>query len=232
VNFALYAMGQTADDNESVDRHRQVIDRHIRQMTRLIEDLLSASRITSNKLELCKERMDLAAMVQSAVETSRPLIEAAGHELLVTMPAEPILLEADPTWLPQVFTNLLNNAAKYTDRGGHIRLSAARQRDEAVVCVRDDGIGIPADDLPRIFDMFMQVDRASERSRGGLGIGLSLVQRLVELHGGRVEVYSDGPGEGSEFAVYLPVPVDLPSHEIAGLPSRQEVLSLEVNAAS
>jgi signal transduction histidine kinase len=205
VNFALYAMEQTADRSETVERHRKVIGRHIRQMTRLIEDLLSASCLTSNKLELRKEPVALAEILQSAVEASRPLIEAAAQDLVVSLPPEPIRLAADPAWLGQVFTNLLNNAAKYTDRGGHITLTARRQGAAVVVRVSDDGIGIPADALPHIFDMFMQVERSSERSRGGLGIGLSLVQRLVELHGGTVEVDSDGPGKGSDFVVHLPV---------------------------
>jgi len=180
---------------------------------RLVDDLLDVSRITRGKIELRKERVELAAVVASAVETSRPLIEASGHELTVTLPPEPIPLDADLTRLAQVFSNLLNNAARYTEQGGHIWLTAelasgGRQPpDEVVVKVRDTGLGIPADMLPKIFEMFTQVDRSLERSQGGLGIGLTLVKRLVEMHGGSVEARSDGPSQGSEFTVRLPVAV-------------------------
>ena len=182
-----------------------VIDRQVHQMTRLVDDLLDVSRITTGKIELRKERVELAAVVNSAVEASRPLIEKWGHELTVTIPPQPIQLEADPTRLAQVLSNLLNNAAKYTDQGGRIWLTAERQSGHVLIRVKDTGIGIPAEMLPRIFDMFTQVDRTLERSEGGLGIGLTLVQRLVEMHGGTVEAHSDGPGKGSEFVVRLPV---------------------------
>src|SRR5258707_1928732 len=154
-------------------------------MVRLVDDLLDVSRITKGKIELRKERLELAAVVGSAVETSRPLIESAGHELTVTLLPEPIPLDADLTRLAQVFSNLLNNAARYTEQGGHIGLTAERHGGEVVVKVRDTGLGIPADMLPKIFEMFTQVDRSLERSQGGLGIGLTLVKRLVERHGGR-----------------------------------------------
>ena len=180
-----------------------VIDRQVQQMTRLVDDLLDVSRITKGKIELRKERVELAAVVNSAVEASRPLIEKWGHELTVTIPPEPIHLEADPTRMAQVLSNLLNNAAKYTDQGGRIWLTAERQSDQVLIRVKDTGIGIPTEMLPRIFDMFTQVDRSLERSEGGLGIGLTLVQRLVEMHGGTVEARSDGPGKGSEFVVRL-----------------------------
>ena len=150
----------------------------------------------------------MAAVVHSAVETSRPLIEQMGHELTVTLPQQPVVVDADLTRLAQVFLNLLNNAAKYTERGGHIWLTAERQGSDVVVSVKDTGIGIAADQLPRIFEMFSQVDRSLERSQGGLGIGLTLVKRLVEMHGGRIEARSEGPGKGSEFVVRLPVVVE------------------------
>ena len=184
---------------------RGVIDRQVQVMARLLEDLLDVSRISQNKLELRKERVELAAVVEAALETSRPLIEAGGHEFTVTLPPEPIHLEADPLRLAQVFANLLNNAAKYTEDGGRIRLSAERQGSDVIVSVKDNGIGIMAEMLPRIFEIFAQSNRALVRSQGGLGIGLSLVKGLVELHGGSIEARSDGPGQGSEFVVRLPI---------------------------
>jgi PAS domain S-box-containing protein len=184
---------------------RDIIDRQVRQMARLIDDLLDIARITKGKLQLRKERIALAAVIQSAVEASRPLIDAQAHDLTVTLPPAPVHLEADPTRLAQVFSNLLNNAAKYTAKGGRIWLTAERQGSEVAVCVRDTGIGIAAEHLPRLFEMFSQVAPALERSHGGLGIGLALVRGLVGLHGGRVDARSAGPGRGSEFTVRLPV---------------------------
>ncbi len=180
-----------------------MMERQLGHMVRLIDDLLDLSRITNGKIELRKEQFKLAAAVQDAVETSRPLIEASGHELTLTQPPKPVYVEGDRTRLAQVFANLLNNSARYTERGGHIRLTVEQQGNDAVVKVRDNGVGIPADVLPRVFEMFTQGDRSLERSRGGLGIGLSLVKGLVEMHGGSVEAHSDGPGQGSEFVVRL-----------------------------
>jgi signal transduction histidine kinase/ActR/RegA family two-component response regulator len=184
---------------------RGVIERQMQQMTHLIDDLLDISRIALNKLDLRKERVSLETIVQGAVETSRPLIEQHEHELVVTLPPEPIRLEADLTRLAQVFLNLLINAAKYTPRGGRIWLTAERQGSDAVVSVRDSGMGIPSDKLPHIFEMYTQVDRTLDRAEGGLGIGLALVKQLVQMHGGTIEARSDGPGKGSEFVVRLPV---------------------------
>jgi CheY-like chemotaxis protein len=174
-------------------------------MTRLVDDLLDVSRITRGTIELRKSRVELATVLNNAVEASRPLVDALSHELIIDIPPEPILLDVDPTRLAQVLMNLLNNAAKYMEQGGRIRLSARREGHLLVIEVKDTGIGIPAEMLPRIFEMFTQVDRSLDRARGGLGIGLTLVQRLVELHGGTVEARSDGPGNGSEFIVRLPV---------------------------
>lgn len=188
-----------------------VIDRQVAHLSRLIDDLLDVSRITRNKLELRKERVELADVVKGAVETSRPLIEQCGHELMVRLPAEPIYLHADLVRLAQVFMNLLTNAAKYTERGGRVLLTADRHGGGVAVRVRDNGVGIPAEKLPRLFDLFFQVDPSMERSQGGLGIGLSLVRRLVELHGGTVKAYSAGRGKGSEFTVRLPVLADAPT---------------------
>lgn len=192
-----------------------VIDRQMRQMTRLIDDLLDLSRITRNRLELRKERVELAKVLQGAVETSRPLIDGLKHELTVALPPEAIYLDADFTRLAQVFANLLNNAAKYSEPGSRIYLTAERQGSDAVVAVRDTGIGIPKQMLEQIFDMFTQVDRSLERTQGGLGIGLTLVKRLVVMHGGSVTAQSDGPGAGSEFIVRLPIPISwsLPTPE-------------------
>jgi PAS domain S-box-containing protein len=186
---------------------REVIERQVGQMARLLDDLLDVSRITRNKLELRKERVTLATVLESAVETSRPVIDGGGHELTVSLPSEPVYLDADPVRLAQVFANLLNNAAKYTEGGGRIRLAAERVGQELVVSVGDNGIGIAADVLPRLFRMFSQAKAALERSQGGLGIGLSLVRGLVEMHGGTVEARSGGPGAGSEFVVKLPIAV-------------------------
>jgi PAS domain S-box-containing protein len=190
-----------------------MMERQLKQMVRLVDDLLDVSRITTGKLKLRKERVDLASVVRDAVEATRPLIDRGGHELAVTLPPDPVLLDADPTRLAQVFLNLLNNAAKYSERGGHIRLSAGRDGDEVVVSVRDTGIGIPAAELPHVFEIFVQVDTAWQRVQGGLGIGLSLVKEFVGLHGGRVEAHSDGPGKGSEFIVRLPAAVETTAAE-------------------
>jgi PAS domain S-box-containing protein len=206
IRNALEIMRVTGVDAATVHQAaRSMIERQLGQMVRLIDDLLDVSRITRGRLELRKERVELAAVIKSAVDTSRPLIEAAGHELDVTLPPVPIYLDADPVRLAQVFSNLLNNAARYMNRGGRIWLTATDRGEEVVVSVRDTGIGIPVEALATIFDMFTQVDQSLEQSQGGLGIGLTLVKRLVELHGGRVEARSDGPGKGAELTARLPV---------------------------
>jgi PAS domain S-box-containing protein len=182
----------------------EVIDRQVRQMTRLVDDLLDVSRITRGKIELRRQRVELSEIVANAVEASRPLLEKRRHELTVATPPRPIRLDVDPTRLAQVLSNLLNNAAKYMDHGGRVWLTASQQGGDVVISVRDTGIGIRREMLPRVFDMFMQGEPGSARSEGGLGIGLTLVRRLVELHGGTVEARSDGPGKGSEFLVRIP----------------------------
>jgi PAS domain S-box-containing protein len=184
---------------------RGVIDRQVLLMSRLLEDLLDVSRIARNKLELRNARVPLAPIIETALETSRPLIERGGHKLVVDLPPEPLILEADSMRLAQVFANLLNNAAKYTEHGGAIRLTARRLGDEVSISVRDNGIGISPEMLPLLFEIFTQATPALDRSQGGLGVGLSLVKGLVELHRGRVEAHSDGPGHGSEFIVRLPL---------------------------
>jgi signal transduction histidine kinase len=192
-------------DGRVAERTRDMMERQTAQLGRLVDDLLDVSRISRGKLELKRERVDLAAVVADAVETSRPLVEKMGHELTVELPPRPVWLDADRTRLAQVFMNLLNNAAKYSDYGGRIRLTATLRGDEVVVAVKDTGIGIPADKLNSVFDLFSQVDQSLAKAQGGLGIGLSLVRRLVDMHGGTVEARSDGPGNGSEFVVRLPV---------------------------
>ena len=182
-----------------------MMDRQLTHMVRLVDDLLDVSRISRNKLELRRARVTLAEVVSSAVETARPAIDAAGHELTVALPDGPVVLDADLTRLAQVFSNLLTNSAKYTPPGGRIGLTATRGDGTVSVTVRDTGIGIPAAAMPTIFDMFSQVDRSVERSAGGLGIGLALVKGLVEMHGGAVTAVSDGEGRGSAFTVTLPV---------------------------
>ncbi len=192
-----------------------VVDRQVHQMTRLVDDLLDVSRITRGKIELRKERVELATVVSSAVDTSRPLIDKWGHKLTITIPPTAIHLDADATRLAQVLANLLNNAAKYTDHGGRISLSAEQHDHHVLIRVTDTGIGIAPEMLPRIFELFTQVDRTLERSEGGLGIGLTLVQRLVEMHGGTVEAHSDGRGKGSEFVVRLPLAAEVPGQRSA-----------------
>ena len=212
IRNAVQYLGMEGLKETDVKTARDVIARQVTVMVRLIDDLLDVSRISRNKLDIRKQRVELAAVVESAVESSRPLIQQCGHELTVSLPPQPVHLDADPIRLAQVFLNLLNNAAKYTKRGGHIWLTAEREGSDAVVSVRDNGIGIPGDMLARIFDMFTQVDRSLERSQGGLGIGLTLVRRLVDMHDGSIEARSNGPDEGSEFVVRLPLLIQ-PPHE-------------------
>jgi two-component system, sensor histidine kinase len=186
----------------------EMMDRQVNHMVRLVDDLMEVSRITRGKIELRKTTLDLAAVIASAVETSRPLVEAANHELTVKLPSHSLLVEADAVRLAQVFSNLLNNAVKYTDSGGRIAIVARREGDSALVTVTDTGLGISAAALPKVFDMFVQVDPRDTRAQTGLGIGLTLARSLVDMHGGSVTAHSDGEGKGSEFAVRLPLASD------------------------
>jgi signal transduction histidine kinase len=204
LSNSLAVLRLADNSSELMEQTRGMMERQVRQMVRLVDDLMDVSRITLGKIKLRRERTELSAVLESAVETARPILEASGHELTMTLPPEPISLDADPSRLAQVFANLLNNAAKYTEQAGQIRLTAEQQGGEVVVKVRDTGIGISGDVLPRIFDIFTQGDRSLERAQGGLGIGLSLVRGLVELHGGSVVAHSAGLGQGSEFTVRLP----------------------------
>jgi PAS domain S-box-containing protein len=183
----------------------RMIERQARQLTRLVDDLLDVSRIARGKIHLRKERVRLVAVVQHAVDTVRPLVNSRKHELTVSLPPENVWLEADPARLEQVFANLLTNAAKYTEPGGHIWLTVEPEGTEVVIRVRDTGIGIVEEMLPRVFDLFIQADRSLDRAQGGLGIGLTLVRSLVQMHEGTVTASSAGIGKGSEFVVRLPV---------------------------
>ncbi len=183
----------------------EMMDRQFNYMLRLVDDLMEVSRITRGSVELRKEETDLATIIRMAVETSRPLIQELEHELTVSIPQAIIPIYGDVVRLGQVFANLLNNAAKYTDRSGHISLSARQEGNVVDVAVRDTGIGITPTMLPSVFDMFTQADRASKRTQGGLGIGLTLAKRFVEMHGGSMSAHSEGPGKGSVFSVRLPV---------------------------
>jgi two-component system, chemotaxis family, CheB/CheR fusion protein len=201
---AVHVLKRSMPPDPQLGRMRDVIERQAEHLTRLVDDLLDVARITQGKIELRRERIDLTTLVGRAVETSRPLIEARRHQLHVALPDEAVGLEGDATRLVQVVSNLLHNAAKYTEDGGRIWLTAERTGSAVRLRVRDDGIGIPAADLPTVFDLFAQAHRSLDRSHGGLGVGLTLVKRLVEMHGGRVEARSAGTGHGSEFIVELP----------------------------
>jgi signal transduction histidine kinase/DNA-binding response OmpR family regulator len=204
IQYAAEVLRLRGPEQAELRWAREVIDRQVKHLVRLVDDLLDVSRITRGKIRLQPQPLDLAEVVAHAVEAGRPAVEAAQHRLEVAVPSDPVWVNGDAARLTQVLTNLLNNAAKYTDPGGRITLTLAREGGEAVLRVRDSGVGIPADMLSKVFDLFTQVDRSLDRSQGGLGIGLTLVHRLVQMHGGTVEAHSDGPGTGSEFVARLP----------------------------
>lgn len=201
---AVQVMRQQGKDVPGLDRSADLAERQVRQMARLIDDLLDLSRVACGKVQLAPERVDLATVITRAVETARPLIDALNHELHVSLPPCPLPLNADPARLEQVVVNLLNNAAKFTEPGGRIWVAGGFEGEEAVIRVRDIGLGIAPDLLARVFDLFTQGAGAKGCCQGGLGIGLFLVRRLVEMHGGGVQANSAGPGQGSEFVVRLP----------------------------
>ncbi|HLA10589.1 MAG TPA: PAS domain S-box protein [Pyrinomonadaceae bacterium] len=205
LSNVLEVLKRADGDVEVTKQARDTIGRQLGQLVRLVDDLLDLSRITHDRLELRKSEVELSSVIQHAVEAARPLAESGDHDLHVTLPEEPIYLDADPARLAQVFGNLLNNSCRYTKQGGTIWVDAKRLDGDVVVTVKDTGSGIPPDKLGSIFEMFTQVDRSPERSEGGLGIGLTLVKRLIEMHGGSVEARSEGEGKGSEFAVRLPI---------------------------
>jgi PAS domain S-box-containing protein len=233
---SLQVMHLAGDNREMVERARTVMERQLQHLVRLVDDLLDVSRIGQGKLHLRKERIALSSIVSSALEVCEALIEEHGHELTVSLPPEPVYVDADKTRLAQVLSNLLSNAAKYSERGSSIRLTIQREDDQAVIYVKDTGVGIPAAMLPRVFDLFWQVDRSLEKSQGGLGVGLAIVKQLVELHGGTVEARSEGPGSGSEFIVRLPLALSAeeapeePSEQHAPqLSSRRRILVVDDN---
>jgi PAS domain S-box-containing protein len=205
IRSSLHILRRPNVDADLHTRMLAMIDRQVTHMVRLVDDLLEISRITGGKVELRREITDVGQVVRSAVEVSGPLVEAAGHGLEVVLPDEPVMVDADPVRLAQVVANLLNNAAKYTEAGGQIQVSVTTASDQVSIAVTDTGLGIPAEMLPRVFDLFTQVDRTLGRAQGGLGIGLALVKNLVALHGGTVEASSKGPGCGSRFVVALPM---------------------------
>lgn len=190
---------------------QDVIERQSQHLTRLVDDLLDIARISQGKIELRKEKIELLNIVERAVETSRPLIDARNHQLTISLPKEAVRLEGDLTRLAQVLSNLLNNAAKYTEEGGYISVTGEQKDDGILLRIKDNGMGIPKRDLPYVFDLFAQADRALDRRQGGLGIGLTLVKKLIEMHGGRVEAVSEGAGKGSEFVIHLPTLIESPA---------------------
>ncbi|MCC7091620.1 MAG: PAS domain S-box protein [Nitrosomonas sp.] len=208
ISNGLHILRMPGVSSDTMKNIYTMMERQVHHMVRLVDDLMEVSRITRGRIALHKEVVDLAEVLRSAVETSRSFIDAGQHQLNINLPADPLHLEADAMRLTQVFANLLNNAAKYTQEGGHIWLSAERDGTGAVISVRDDGMGISGDILPRIFDLFMQGRQNSYRAQSGLGVGLTLVKSLVAMHGGSVEAHSDGPGKGCEFVVRLPLTQD------------------------
>ena len=204
IRSALEVMRIARGKPEVVEKARATMERQLLHLVRITDDLLDVARITQNKLEMRREWVDLRGILQSAVDAARPAIDAQGHALELYLPATPLDTHADPTRLAQVLSNLLNNAIKYTARGGRIRISGAAEGELVSLSVEDTGVGIPAEMLPLVFDMFTQFPGHRDRSHGGLGIGLTLAKRLVELHGGTIEARSAGPGQGSTFTVRLP----------------------------
>ena len=205
ISNGLALVERRASGDANLERVNGLLKRQVGQMTRLLGDLLEVSRITSGKVKLQHRPLDLTDIVQDSVATVQPILEEHRHELVLSLPSEPIRMVGDPTRLEQVVVNLLNNAAKYTEDGGRIWLSMVREDEHAVISVRDNGIGIPPEVLPSLFDLFTQGERTLDRSEGGLGLGLTLVRSLVEMHRGEVSARSEGPGTGSDFEVRLPI---------------------------
>jgi signal transduction histidine kinase len=205
IRNAVQIMRKLGVSDPKTEWARDVIDRQVAHLVRLVDDLLDVSRIVQGKLMLKKAPMDIAGVVDQAVEAARPFIDARRHSLTVSLPQEPLRLEGDDARLVQVVSNLLDNAAKYTPEGGRIRLAVPRENGTALISVRDTGEGIAAALLPCLFDVFTQAERTLDRAQGGLGLGLTVVEKIVDMHGGRVEARSEGPGKGSEFLVRLPL---------------------------
>jgi signal transduction histidine kinase len=208
IRNAVHLMKMKPLEDPQLRLSRDIIDRQLIQLSRLVDDLLDVSRITRGKINLTRQRVELHELVERAVETITPAIEARGHTLEVEVPERPLAIYGDPMRLTQALGNVLGNAAKYTDAGGHITVRARRRRRDVEISVRDTGIGIVPEVLPCIFDLFTQIDQPNGRPQGGLGIGLALVRRLVEMHGGTVTGSSQGPGTGSEFLIRLPLSIE------------------------
>jgi signal transduction histidine kinase len=205
IRNSLHILSMNEEHNPAAMQVCEVIERQVNHMVRLVDDLLDVSRVTRNTIELQKEPLEVAAFIRSAVEASRPLIDAANHRFALSLPVEPLTIEGDFVRLTQVIANLLNNAAKYTEPGGQIRLSVKQDQRDVVISIRDTGAGIAPEHLPHVFELFMQVDHRAARTQGGLGIGLTLVKSLVELHDGKISASSAGIGQGSEFQIRLPL---------------------------
>jgi signal transduction histidine kinase/CheY-like chemotaxis protein len=228
IGTALEIIKSTTSDRAAMEQARDTMERQFSQMVRLVDDLLDVGRITRDKLELRLQRLELAPIIYQAVEISRPLIDAGAHKLRVDLPSSPIWVEADSVRLAQVFSNLLNNACKFSEPKSTITISAKSTIGNAPITVADSGIGIAPEKLDSIFEMFSQVDNSLERTRSGLGIGLTLVKRLVELHGGRIEAQSDGLGQGSRFTVTLPTVESAPERS----PSSKTPATVASNGSS
>jgi len=205
IRNSLHILEMAGQSEPGIEYVREMMERQVNHMVRLVDDLMEVSRITRGKIELRRERIDVMDVIRTAIDTSRPIIDRGGHDLTLAIPSEPLTLEADPVRLAQVFSNLLNNAAKYTETPSEIRLTVRRQGKEAVISIRDYGIGIAREMLPRVFEMFAQIDSSRPGSMSGLGIGLTLVQNLVQMHQGTITASSEGLGKGSEFIVHLPL---------------------------
>jgi PAS domain S-box-containing protein len=216
IRNALHLLGVPGVSPAALQRVREMMERQVRHMVRLVDDLLDVSRITRGKVQLRPEPLEVSTLIERVSEEARPIMDGKGHAFSVLLPAEPLVLDGDPTRLDQVLLNLLQNAAKFTGPGGRIELAASRDGDGVRISVRDTGIGIEPELLPRIFEPFMQADHSLDRSQGGLGVGLTLARSLVEMHGGTLTASSEGPGRGSEFVVWLPIrrePVASPDPE-------------------
>jgi PAS domain S-box-containing protein len=218
IRNALHLLSMPAVTEDIASQARALIDRQVENLTRLVDELLDVSRISMGKIQLRKMHLGLAGAMQRAEQAARPLMDARKHLLSVEVPTEPLWIEGDPTRIEQVLVNLLNNAAKYTEVGGRVRFTARRQESDVLISIRDSGIGIEPELLPRVFDLFTQADHSLHRTQGGLGIGLTLVRSLVELHGGSITARSDGLGEGSEFTVRLPL---LPPERVPSPPAEK-----------
>lgn len=228
IRNSLHILKLAADKDGTLKNVCDMLERQVNNLVRLVDDLLEVSRITRGKIELRKEAVDLETTMRSALEISRPLIDAANHRLTVEFPAEPIQVWGDPVRLGQIFANLLNNAAKYTNEGGQIWFATRIEGDEVAISVRDNGVGIPAEMMPNVFELFMQVDRTTKRAQGGLGIGLTLVKTMVEMHGGTIRLHSEPSVPGSEFTVRLPlIKVDKSSPEIKSDPLKEKCTSFK-----